>query len=61
MEAQYPSPDVSLTIRGTKAKYAAPADWEHMKPVIKRLYIDEERTLSDVMAMMESQYLHRGT
>lgn len=52
---------MSLTVRGTKAKYAAPADWEHMKPVIKRLYIDEERTLGDVMAIMESQYLHRGT
>jgi len=61
MEAQYPSTDMSLTIRGTKAGYAVPEDWEVMKPYIKKLYIDEERTLKDVMNIMASQYSHRGT
>jgi len=61
MAAQNSSTDMSLTIHGTKTIYAALEDWEIMKPYIKKLYLDEDRTLNDVMGLMASQYHHRGT
>jgi hypothetical protein len=35
-------------------------DWEGHRETIKRLYVDEDRTLSDVMAIMASDFGHRG-
>jgi hypothetical protein len=36
-------------------------DWERLRPDIERLYIDENRTLEDVMRIMTDEYGHKGT
>ena len=36
-------------------------DWERLRPVITRLYIDEDRTLVNVMNTMAINYGHKGT
>ncbi|PMD59823.1 uncharacterized protein K444DRAFT_529152, partial [Hyaloscypha bicolor E] len=37
------------------------AEWNRFRPLIKRLYIDEEKTLKEVMAVMEREHGHRAT
>lgn len=37
------------------------ADWDLFRPVIKSLYVDEAKTLKEVMAIMERDYGHRAT
>jgi hypothetical protein len=36
-------------------------DWERLRLVITRLYIDEDRTLANVMNTMALNYGHKGT
>ena len=36
-------------------------DWDRLRPIIKRLYIDEDLTLDKVMNVMLFSYGHRGT
>lgn len=36
-------------------------DWERLRPVIESLYIDENRTLKDVMKIMADNHGHKGT
>lgn len=36
-------------------------DWERLRPVIRRLYIDEGHTLKDVMNIMADKYGHKAT
>jgi len=43
------------------SKWASLQDWEKFKPLIKQLYVEEDRTLKDVMAIMASKYGHRAT
>ena len=52
---QMPTPALQ-TIQGPSA-----ADWERLQPVIRRLYIDEGRTLNDIMDIMLSRYGHKAT
>lgn len=42
-------------------KWAAPGDWALVRSHITRLYVDEARKLEDVMAIMATEYGHRGT
>ena len=35
-------------------------DWEHYRPLIKQLYVDEGKTLKEVMAIMK-QNGHKAT
>ncbi|KAH8600223.1 hypothetical protein B0O99DRAFT_590601 [Bisporella sp. PMI_857] len=42
-------------------KWASPMDWERVKPIIRELYVDEGKTLKEVMGIMERDYGHRGT
>lgn len=35
-------------------------DWDSLRPVIKRLYIDEDRTLNNVISTMARDYGHIG-
>ena len=39
---------------------ASRAEWNRFRPLIKRLYVDEEKTLKEVMAIMERDYGHRA-
>jgi len=41
--------------------YAKPGDWEAVRPLITRMYVDQGRTLKEVMETMDKQYGHRGT
>ncbi len=36
-------------------------DWDRLRPIIKRLYVDEDKKLADVMAIMARDYGHRAT
>ena len=36
-------------------------DWEWLRPIIRRLYIDEGRPLKDVMNTMVNEYCHKAT
>ena len=35
--------------------------WENIRPTIKRLYLDEDKTLKDVMATMQRDFGHKAT
>lgn len=35
-------------------------DWERLRPDIERLYIDENRTLEEVMRIMADEHGHKG-
>ena len=50
------STPVPQTIQGPPA-----ADWERLQPVIRRLYIEEGRTLKDIMNIMLGNYDHKAT
>lgn len=39
----------------------SPADWERVRPLLKSLYIDEDRTLNDVISIMASEHDHKAT
>lgn len=47
--------------KGSTSKWASLDDWEKFKPHIKQLYVEEDRTLKDVMAIMASKYGHHAT
>lgn len=54
---QIPDPtllDDSRTIPTSKS-------WERLRPKIRRLYVDENRKLKEVMAILASQDNHQGT
>ena len=38
-----------------------PEDWEEQRPRIKKLYLEDRRTLKDVMAIMKEQYGFKAT
>ena len=38
-----------------------PEVWETYRPIVKRLYLDEDKTLKDVMAIMQREYGHKAT
>jgi hypothetical protein len=41
--------------------WASPGDWALMRSHITRLYVEEGRKLEEVMAIMATEYGHRGT
>ncbi|KAG9243461.1 hypothetical protein BJ878DRAFT_116428 [Calycina marina] len=43
------------------SKWANLQDWEKVKPFIRQLYVAEDRTLRDVMAIMAAEYDHHAT
>lgn len=47
----------SVPFRG----YATRAGWHKNQDTIKRLYVDENKTLKEVMTIMERDHGHRGT
>jgi hypothetical protein len=58
MQGLFPGPEeVAIT------SYAQPTrvDWDPFRPMIKRYYVDEGKTLKEVMAIMERDYGHRAT
>ena len=52
----FPSEEVVLVKSGPK-----PDIWETHRSTIKRLYLDENKTLKDVMTIMERDYDHKAT
>lgn len=42
-------------------QFASPGDWELHKPTIKRLYLDEDRTLPRVRQIMETEHNFHAT
>lgn len=39
----------------------SPFSWEYYKPVIRRLYVDEKRTLREVMDILENDFGFKAT
>jgi len=52
--------DASLSFVNT-IKWPGPDDWEHHRKTIEKLYLDENKTLKEVMSIMADKYDHRGT
>lgn len=44
-----------------KGKWATPEEWMAVKPIIRKMYLDENVPLKDVMAIMETQHNFHGT
>jgi len=42
-------------------KWASRDDWERFRPLIKRLYVDEDQTLKNVMAIMLAEHGFNAT
>ena len=47
--------------KGKMSKWASLQDWERVRPVIRQLYVEEDRTLKEVMGIMATKYGHRAT
>jgi hypothetical protein len=45
----------------SRRTWARPEEWELHRPLIKRLYVDEDRTLKEVMKVMSSEHGLHGT
>jgi hypothetical protein len=56
--AEEHSPDTSTSDR---VIWASPADWERQKPLITQLYVDEKRSLNQVMEIMADEHDHNAT
>jgi len=41
--------------------YASKSEWERIRPIIRRLYVDEDKTLKEVMAIMARDYGHQAS
>ncbi len=41
--------------------YASPSEWNRVRPIIKRLYVDEDKTLKEVMTIMARDYGHHAS
>lgn len=51
----------ALIQRGSEKKQGpSNDDWERLRPVIESLYIDENRTLKDVIRIMTNEHSHKG-
>ena len=59
MEGLFPGPEEVAT--ASSSTHPTRTEWDLFRPVIKRLYVDEEKTLKEVMAVMERDYGHRAT
>lgn len=53
--------DVEPILLPPPTRYPTGEDWTAYRPAISRLYIEENRTLSEVMAIMEASYGFNGT
>ena len=42
-------------------QWPSAGDWERLQPVIRQLYIEEGRTLNDIMNIMLNEYGHKAT
>ena len=47
--------------KASASKWASLEDWERVKFLIRKLYVEEDRTLKEVMAIMSSKYGHNAT
>jgi hypothetical protein len=52
----HPDMSVSRTVGGP-----SPADWKRARPLIKRLYLEEDRSLREVMTIMANEHGHKAT
>lgn len=41
--------------------YATRSEWDRVRPIIKRLYVDEDKTLKEVMVIMARDYGHQAS
>ena len=51
----------STNALATNGKWPSGDDWTRHRPLIKRLYVDDDRTLTDVMAIMARDNGHKAT
>lgn len=55
-----PGPAPAAAARGVK-RFATPAEWVHYQGTIRELYLDQNRTLNDVRAVMSHSYGFHAT
>ncbi|PMD31519.1 hypothetical protein L207DRAFT_472191 [Hyaloscypha variabilis F] len=56
-----PAPGPGHVAAASYDRAASRAEWNRFRPLIKRLYVDEEKTLKEVIAIMERDYGHRAS
>ena len=57
-----PKPERPSSAAASQAKWpTSEDDWEKHRAHIKQLYLDEDRPLKEVMAIMETAYLFRAS
>ena len=45
----------------SSSQYASRSEWNRVRPLIKLLYVDEDKTLKEVMGIMARDYGHQAT
>lgn len=43
------------------SRQASQAQWNRLRPQIKRLYVDEDKTLKEVMSIMSTEHGHHAS
>jgi hypothetical protein len=61
MEGEVPLFSAPLPPTSRKPKWAAPGNWDSQRPLIKQLYLDENRTLTEVMKLMKRDHGFNAT
>lgn len=51
----------SIGVRVDRTKMASKQDWIRLRPEIKRLYVDENKTLKEVMSIIEREHGLKAT
>jgi hypothetical protein len=54
----YPNPTPAVDAR---KNFATPSDWDHQKDTIRRLYLDENKKLDEVMSIMSHSHGFNAT
>ena len=54
-------PQGQAVVAASSNLYPSQSDWNRLRPHIKRLYVDEDKTLEEVMIIMARDHGHRGT
>lgn len=52
--------ELSGTVR-QRFRRASEVDWNHYNPIISQLYLEEDRTLRDIMPIMHGKHKLKGT
>jgi Clr5 domain len=59
--ADIPDQEPEAVVVTPSGRNASRSEWDLIRPLIKRLYVDEDKTLKEVMTIMAQDYGHHAT